>query len=352
MRSIIDKALLRVAPLANRTAVVNARPYDPATPMHPPTERWPLTHYGVMIAGLPAPVNFFDIISIQGTAHRIRAYAAPSLVQTSARDSAWLLVGSAVSRDNFRPFSLAADCDLSDDGTDLRFSDRVRIEHGEDAITVHARTPGLAAELTLRPTDQVSHFAHLPGIYDHWSRLCEYEGSFTPDGGRTIRSSGLCTWEYARGRDDVPLPIHLFTYQVVNVTPRVQVLMTELTGPFDLPLQRTVYVRDLDDVAATYTRQFTNVVVAELPRHETPDGFSMRLPHQFTWSVADDDGREVIRIDGTSNDDFAYGMAGGYAGSFDYTGRFRGRAIDGRGYIEWIDRRHEVHSARRSVGAP
>ncbi|WP_298440601.1 DUF6670 family protein [Gordonia sp. (in: high G+C Gram-positive bacteria)] len=337
MSTLLDRVLQHTGNLVNRIGPLNGAPYDPALPSHPPTGGWGVAHYGIMVPDLPAPVNFFDVISLFGTAKRIRAYSVPSLVRTTPEDSAWLLLGSAVSRDNFRPYSIADDCTLTEDASDIRIGDVLRIRRDHD-ITVHARPDGLTADLVLRPTEHISHFAHLPGVYDHWSRLCEYEGTFTPDGGEPITSSGLCTWEYARGRTDVPLPIRFFTYQILNISDRVQVLMTELLGPAGIPFQRMVFVRDLDRGTATYTRGFVNTVHRRLPTHTTPDGAAMELPAEFTWSVNDDDGRELITVHGVARDDFAYGMAAGFAGSYDYTGRYLGTEIAGGGYIEWIDR--------------
>lgn len=344
MHYLADQAIMRLAPKLSGVQRRNAHPYDPATaPLHPPRGAWGLAHYGVMIPGLPEPFNFFDMITILGTAEKVRAFAAPSLVRTTPEDSAWLLIGSAVSRDNFRPFSIAEDCVVKGDAEELQIGDRLQIRRSGGDVSLHAEVPGLTADITLRGTDQISHFVHLPGLYDHWSRLCECEATFSTSidsaASEEITWSGLATWEYARGRDNAPLPIYFFTYQILNISDRVQVLMTDLTGPAEFPLQRTVYVRDLDDKASVHTRGFVNEVSSYLADHRTPDGAVMRLPHTFNWSVLDEAGNPLIEIEGTTRDDFAYGMAAGYAGSYDYTGRYRGEAIGGRGYIEWIDRR-------------
>jgi hypothetical protein len=65
----------------------------------------------------------------------------------------------------------------------------------------------------------------------------------------------------------------------------------------------------------------------------------MRMPARFGWSVEDDRGSELIAVDGTTNDDFVYGLGAGYAGGYAYTGRFHGAPIAGTAYLEWIDGR-------------
>ena len=116
--------------------------------------------------------------------------------------------------------------------------------------------------------------------------------------------------------------------------------MTEVLGPVGLPFHRTVYIRTVDGAATTHTRGYAHTVHEYSPEHlTTPDGHKMRMPKRFAWRVADDDGDDLITIDGPTNDDFVYGLGAGYAGSYHYTGRYRGAPITGTGYIEWIDRR-------------
>ncbi|WP_018179248.1 DUF6670 family protein [Jongsikchunia kroppenstedtii] len=340
MQALDSVSLNILAPLFNRTGRLNGHPFDPATPLHLPQGKWKIIHFGMMIPDLPDPIRFFDIIAILGTASRVPAFAAPSLLTTDPDDAAWLLVGSGTSRDNFHCYSAEQDCDFADDVSRLRWGDQLTITRTDERITVHANPKGLRAELTVRPTREVSHFAHLPGLYDHWSILCEYTGTFMTDDGTVVESSGLTTWEYARGRSDVPLPIYVFTYQILNISPRVQVLLVELLGPGGVAIQRTVYVRDLDGESRFYTKGFTHSVSRYLP-HTTPDGVEMALPAELSWSVLDDHGHELITIRGKANDDYAYGMAGGFAGSYEYTGRYKRRPIEGTAYIEWIDRRKQ-----------
>ncbi|GAB16582.1 hypothetical protein GOEFS_006_00350 [Gordonia effusa NBRC 100432] len=321
----------------NRIDSLNGEAFDPTIPQHPPTAGWKLVHYGIMVPSLPAPFNFFDVISVLGTAKRVRAFSVPYLVRTVADDSAWLLLGSAASRHSFRQYSIESDCDLAADGSTLRFGDTLRIERSARGIHVEAAVDNFSVELNIRPTNVVSHFAHLPSIYDHWSVLCEYDGTFTVDGD-SLDAAGLCTYEYARGRQ-APLPIYFFTYQILNATPTTQVLMTDLRGPAGLPIQRMVFVRTVGRNGATYSRGFVHEVTEPGSVITTPDGVAMQLPSQFTWRVEDAAGDELIKISGISNDDWAYGMAAGFAGSYEYTGTLHGEPISGRGYIEWIDRR-------------
>lgn len=330
-------AYQRLLASINRTDALNRRGFDPATALHTPTGRWGLVHYGVMIPNLPAPLRYLDAIVVLGTA-RARVFDNRPLVATTAQDSAWWLLGSGLTTDSFRQFSGTADCDLAPDGSHLRLGDAATIDRDGDRVTVEASHGPVSVELALTMTPAVSHFAHLPGLYDHWSVLCAYNGRFAVDG-EILEQSGLCTYEYARAVN-LPLPFHFFTYQILNVDPDTQVLMVELLGPRRLVVQRTVYIRSRDGSTSVHTSGYQHTVHEHAPEPlTTPDGTPMTMPRQFTWHVAEEDGTELITIEGTTNHDWSYGLGAGYAGSYNYTGTFRGKPITGTGYIEWIDRR-------------
>jgi hypothetical protein len=235
----------------NRTRGLNRRPFDQATSVAIPHGRWGIVHYGVMVPNLPDPFRFFDAIVILGTA-RAPIFGTRSLASGDPADSAWILTGSGVTPDGFEQYSITDQCDLSDDGTHLRFDDQLAIDRTNCGITLSASRPEASAQLTLNPTSAVSHFAHIPGVYDHWSVLCQAEGTFSA-GDTSFTRKTLCTYEYARAVN-LPLPFLFFTYQILNVDETTQVLMTEVLGPIGLPLHRTVYIRTVDGTATTHTR--------------------------------------------------------------------------------------------------
>jgi hypothetical protein len=128
---------------------------------------------------------------------------------------------------------------------------------------VRRRHPDVDVRLDLRATDTVTSFVHIPGVYDHWSRLCEATGRIESHG-EVADISGLCTLEYACGIGlhslvdrRLPrwftLPGRFFTYHVLNVDDRTQLLFTYVLGPGGVPVQKAVHVRSLDDGAVTYT---------------------------------------------------------------------------------------------------
>lgn len=296
-------------------------------------------HFGIMLPGLPEPYRFLNIITVISQP-RARIFRNSHLIRTSAADTASLLVGTATATaEHFRGYSIQQDCELAEDSSFLRFGKELVLEGSYPEFTVRRQGQAFNLELKLQATDKIAHFASMVGnLYDHWSILCEYEGHLEQGGVKTA-VQGLCTYEYAKA-SNIPLPFRFFSYHILNVDERTQVLLVVVLGPMGLPVQRRVYVRSLDSHGGIYSRGFDFTV----HEHEaqpvlSPEGVTMRLPRRFSWQVQDESGEEVIRIEGLANGDFQYGMAAGYAGSYGYRGRFRGRAIQGTGYIEYIDYR-------------
>jgi len=320
-----------------RSLPLNGLPFDPATEIATQRGKHTTVHYGIMVPNLPAPFHFLNLITVIGQP-KVDIFRNSQLIKTTARDTANLLVGTATgAADHFRGYSVAQDCELRPDGSYLRFGDDLVIEGRYPNFTARRSGKAFNLGLKLKATDKIAHFAKMiGGIYDHWALLCEYTGQIEQNG-VTTPLQGLCTFEYARAAN-LPLPFKFFTYQILNIDERTQVLMVEVRGPLNAVLQQRVYVRSLDDYGGAYTRGF-DFTVSELEAEPVtrPDGLAMRLPRLFSWRVDDESGAELITIEATANGDFKYGMAGGYAGSYQYSGRFKGQSINGTGYIEYID---------------
>jgi hypothetical protein len=325
--------------LVNRSRRLDGTAFDPATPFGPPSGRYRTVHYGVMLPGLREPLRFMNLIAVLGQP-RIPIWRAEHLVTTSDADTVSLLTATGVPGSAVHTgYRLGIDCRLAADGSDLRFGADVRIEGRYPNFRVRRAHPGAAFDLRLTATRTVTHFAHLwAGRYDHWSLLCRYDGEFRVDGD-VVAVAGLGNLEYARGTA-LWLPFRFFTYHVVNVDDRTQVLFGQVLGPRDTRVQHEIYVRAVDAPSRVVRRgvEFGVTRYAAVPRR-TPDGRSMRLPEQFCWSAPDGRGGELVRIEGRACGDWAYGVGAGFAGSFRYTGAFRGESIEGIGYLEYIDGR-------------
>ncbi|WP_433567724.1 DUF6670 family protein [Nocardia sp. CA-151230] len=336
----------RLVGVINRTATRNGHPFDMLTPMRAPGGRrrhW--AHYGVMVPGLPAPHRFFGVMSILGTPG-VAIFANDHAITTTPIDTVYTSSATAaMSGGQFLVHSIERDCEFRSDGSYLKFGDDLLIEGRYPKFTLQRHHSDIEVELEIHATDVVSHFAHVPGAYDHWSLLAQCRGSIR-DQHRTTPVDTLCTVEYATGiglhtiapgtRRNLPVPF--FTYHVLNIDPATQVLLVQVLGPAGVPIQRRVYLRGLDNHGSVHTRGF-DFTVTEYRPQPTPSGHVMRLPTRLRWQARDNQNNPLITIEGTSNDDYSYGLGAGFVGSYDYIGTFAGRSITGTAYMEYIDLR-------------
>ncbi len=126
-----------------------------------------------MLPNLPAPLNFLDVITVIGQP-KIKLYRNDHLIETTAVDTANLLIGTGVS-------SLASSADTRSleiwswhpTRRLVRFGDDFRLEGTYPDFTITYRNPEFDLDLRVRATDKVSHFVKLlGGLFDHWSLLC------------------------------------------------------------------------------------------------------------------------------------------------------------------------------------
>lgn len=330
----------RVRNLLDNSALFNAKPLNLNTiSFAAPHKKYTCVHYGIMIPNLPEPFRFLNMIMVVGQP-RLKLFRNQHLIQTTALDTANVLVGSGVSTpDFFNGYSVQQDCDIHADGSFLKFGQDLTIQGSYPNFRATRETSSLKFELNLTATDKIAHFAKFKAdLYDHWAILCQYDGFLEYNGQKTT-INGLCTFEYARSAD-INLPFKFFTYQILNINASTQVLLVEVLGPLNTIIQRRAYIRSLDDYGQVYTKHVKFTVYKLYDEVKvTPDGDSMRMPQFLSWRIHDDDNQELLVIDGHSNNDFCYGMAAGFAGSYQYTGRYKGDKIQGNAYIEYIDHR-------------
>lgn len=307
-------------------------------------------HYGVMVPDLPAPHRFFNVMSIVGTPGAAVFDNDFAIVDTP-EDTAYLISTTAsMSPGQFKSYSISRDCDFPDDGSFQEFGSDLVINGEYPNWRVRRISDDVEVVLDIEATSTISHFAYIPKIYEHWSLLSRYSGTVRHNGG-TEEVSGLCTFEYAQGvgRYSIgpgqkpargKLPLNFFTYQIINISERKQLLLVELLGPGGLRVQRAVYLRSLDDYGRVYERSVEFSVDAYEPEPaQTPDGFLMKLPKRFRWHAETDDGKPLLSLNCEVAGDYEFGLGAGYVNWFEYEGVLEGEPVQGQGYLEYIDRR-------------
>jgi hypothetical protein len=340
---MIASAISSLAQRLNRNDRHIGRPFDPRTSIAPPhglRSSW--AHYGVMVPNLPEPYRTFGVMSIVGTPG-IAIFSNDHAITTTASDTAYLVSATgAMCGEGLHAYSIARDCEFRNDGSLIRFGDDLTIEGTHPDFQLRRSHPDASVDLNIRATDTVTYFVDLPGdLYTHWSLLCQYDGTV---GDQSV--AGLCTFEYATGvglhsirlpgRRNLPVPF--FTYHVLNIDDRTQVLTSKVVGAGGIELIYATWIRGLDDYG-TELLDTTFAIEEYAPRpRPTPGGRDMRMPATVSWS-ARQRGSEVVSVSGRCNDDWVYGLGAGFVGSYDYVGQFRGEPISGTAYFEYVDLR-------------
>lgn len=344
----------RLIRLGDRAMVANERAFERPELVHPnhTSRRRGWAHYGVMIPDLAAPHRYFDVMSIVGSPGA-EVFDNDHLMRGSPRNTA-TFVSATAAMGHFEAYSVRDDCELAEDGSLVRFGDHLTLRNGYPDFRVEASYPavGFTAELAITASPTVTWFTH-SAWYDHYSLLCEVEGWVALDGERTPVST-LCTWEYGSSRSiynvaDSPvlarlkLPIDQFTYQIVNLDDRTQLLLGRnlvrrvAMGPF-------AQVRSLDR-PGTRTYEAAMAIDPAAEPLETPDGRRMVVPERVRWEVRDQ-GRRIGRLEAVVDTPWVYGLGAGFVAGYEIRGELTERAgqghhtLDGvRGYIEWSDTR-------------
>lgn len=344
LRSLPEKTLAKL----DRSDAAQGQPFNKPEMMRPhlQSKQYGWTHYGVMIPDLPAPHQFFSIMSVIGTPGAL-AFDTDHALKTHPRGNATVVSGTAATWPrHFDGYDIANDCDMAEDGSHIQFGKDVTITGTYPEYKVQSSWGNFELDIALTCSDKVSWFVKNP-IYDHLSLLSQYEGSVRL-AGRSQCISGLCTFEYACCPspylltatplpDKLKVPLDFFTYQIVNL-PQDRQLLFAMAMVKGVPILKAAYLRSLLNYSATFREVDFEVEQYQTAPLIAPDGKSMRVPEVFNWKVCDK-GQPLLELQGRINTPMTYGLGSGYVGGFEYQGQMNDEPISGQAYIEYIDRR-------------
>lgn len=337
-RAVVDTAL----PLLDSRMAASRRPFDQPDILRPHVDSkvWSTTHYGVFVPDLPEPYRYVNTMTLIG-ASGAELFDQDHLAATDARHTTTVLSSTAYDDQHFyRAYDASTECRFAADGSELRWGDELAIDVDLPRVSVRGRYPGFTVDLELEVTDQVSYFVKTP-VYDHLSLTAPYTG--TVDGDHV---EGVGTFEYARIRSHqaltrrpipgpLKLPIDFFTYQIIDIDPTTQILLTDVRARGRTAC-RLAHVRRLGRPAEVYD----DVRMEVLESRDLVDelGRTMSVPVLLRWTVRDGDA-EVLTIDGSVDSPLRYGHGRGYVGAYTYIGNFADEPVAGSAYLEWIDTR-------------
>jgi hypothetical protein len=324
------------------------RPFDEPAIMvpHVGSKRFGWTHYGVMIPDLPEPHRFFSAMSLIGATGSL-AFDTDHALADRPRRNASVVAGTAASYpDHFGNYSTERDFVCEPDGSLIQFGADLSIFGSYPHYRLSGRFGGVQADLELTNTDKVTWFVRNP-VYKHLSLLTEYRGRFRTASGAT-EVAGLCAFEYGACPSPYQLrstplpaslkaPLDLFVYQIVNLGPDDQVLLSHhrIGGR---PFISTALHRSRNSYGRSLGHTEFRVEEFRPTPEDTPYGIPMRLP-AVTRFIARDETGVVLDVRAELDTTFTFGLGSGFVTGFRHESIWRGEKITGRGYQEYIDRR-------------
>lgn len=306
------------------------------------------THYGIMIPDLPEPYRYLSYASVIGNVGAKITKISPKLTNLAPENTATLVHGTALCdvKEAYRIYDIEYQLKFQQSPFRIDFAEDSALYEEDGSYRLVSNLEDLKVDLTLKPTDALTWFAH-SFVYQHFSVLMHYEGTLTQQG-KTIQISGLCTLEHWKvvALSMLPkvflppqftLPMTSFSYQVINLNDEEQLVLA-FVGALGQPAYTAVSYRHVDGRSTQYEQAEFEVIASKTESLMTPDGHAMEVPQSFRW-VAHHEGEKILDILAVVDTPYCYGLAAGYVGSYQWTGEIKGQKAEGRGYLEFIDRR-------------
>lgn len=306
------------------------------------------THYGVMIPDFPEPYRYLSFASVIGDVGAPITKVSKKVTPFAQEDTATLVHGTALSdaKEAYRIYSIQDQLKLQQSPFRVDFHEDAALYEENGQYRLVSKLDDLKVDITLTATDALTWFAH-SSFYQHFSILMRYAGTITQQG-QTVEVSGLCTLEHWKAiaismlpksvlTPNLTLPLTSFSYQVINLNAESQLVLA-FVGALGQPAYTAVSYRHVDGTSIQYDQASFDVVALKTERLTTPDGYVMEVPQSFCW-VVHHKGEKVLDILAVVDTPYCYGLAAGYVGSYQWTGEFHQQKAEGRGYLEFIDRR-------------
>lgn len=302
---------------------------------HGPKGRFKIIHQGLMIPGLPAPLHYFNFLTIMGQPN-IPMIRNQYAIKTYPLDSVSLI--SSVSPHmvgHFHGYSIQDDCEFKENS--YQFGSKEILKGQIPYFQLNREDDELSVDLEIETYPIISHFTKLKlGLFDHWSLLCRCKGKIQYKD-QTYEIDQLGSFEFARAVNIPYLPLCFFTYQIINLENQKQILLAQIRNNFNQIVHSRMYLRDLKSGRSEMFDEGVYFKVHRVyPKVKTPNGHEMFLPREFEWSL--NAKNKKIKVRAESRGDYKFGLAAGYVGSFSYQLEIDDHIEEGKsGYCEYID---------------
>ncbi|KQF21508.1 hypothetical protein APC04_01595 [Acinetobacter baumannii] len=294
-----------------------------------------VVYQGLILPNLPAPLRYFNYISLIGQPRIPLCYNANGIV-TSAVDTATVLVSNSLhSVGHLKTYSIRRQCQLNPsryqfDKTDL-------IEWQIPRVQLRRIDYEMSCDLIVQTPSDISNSSALQwGISDYWSILCHCEGEILYKG-QKYEVNGLGRFKHARALHLPFLSLCFYTCQIINLNETTQVTLSQIRNQWNIILFSRLDIQELGKQPVTFTEDVNFHIHRVYPKVETPHGREMYLPREFSWQCKKN-GKVIFELYGESRGDYKFGLAAGYIGSFRYQLSWNDQCLQGEGgYCEYID---------------
>lgn len=302
---------------------------------HPPKGLFKIVYQGVILPNLPAPLHYFNYISLIGQPRIPICYNASS-IHTTALDTATVLASNSLhSVGHLKTYSIKQQCLFE---TDQYQFDDVDVIHGQ-IPTIHLKRDDdeLSCDLNIQILDMASNFSALQwGVADYWSSLCQCSGVIQHKE-KKYQIDGVGRFKYARAIYLPFLPLCFYTYQVINLSETMQLVVVQLRNQWNSILFSRLEIQNTMGETQSFTENVDFHVHRVYPKVRTPNGREMYLPREFSWQCKKN-GKIIFELYGESRGDYKFGLAAGYVGSFRYQLSWNEQCFIGNSaYCEYID---------------
>lgn len=294
-----------------------------------------IVYQGLILPNLPAPLRYFNYISLVGQPRIPICYNAHTIT-TSAIDTATVLVSNSQhSEGHLKTYSIRRQCEF--DSEQYKFDKTDLIEWKIPKIHLHRLDLEMGCDLTIHISENISNNSALQwGVSDYWSTLCLCEGEVFYKG-QKYQVEGLGRFKHARALHLPFLSLCFYTCQIINLNETTQLAFSQIRNQWNIILCSRLDIQEFGKPVESFTEDVNLHIHRVYPKVRTPNGKEMYLPREFSWQCKKN-GKIIFELYAQSRGDYKFGLAAGYVGSFQYQLSWNEQCLQGEGgYCEYID---------------
>ncbi|MGE8552045.1 MAG: DUF6670 family protein, partial [Acinetobacter calcoaceticus] len=210
-----------------------------------------IVYQGLILPNLPAPLRYFNYISMVGQPRIPLCYNTHSIT-TSAIDTATVLVSNSQhSVGHLKTYSIRRQCQF--DSKQYQFDKTDLIEWKIPKIHLQRLDSEMGCDLTIQIPENISNTSALQwGVSDFWSTLCLCEGEIFYKG-QKYKVEGLGRFKHARALHLPFLSLCFYTCQIINLNETTQLTFTQIRNQWNIILSSRLDIQEFGKPVESFT---------------------------------------------------------------------------------------------------